>query len=49
MLDRVHATLGSCRITLGSMDTGTPPGLVEEFFRTAAKVWGVPLETLVPE
>jgi hypothetical protein len=49
MLDRVHGTLGFCRITLGSMDTGTPPKLIEEFFRTAAEVWGVPVEALIPE
>ncbi len=49
MLERVRDALGSCRITLGSMDTGTPARLVEEFFRAAAEVWETSLEDLVPE
>jgi hypothetical protein len=49
MLARVHDILGSCRITLGSMDTGTPPRLIEDFFRIAAEVWGTTVEALVPE
>jgi hypothetical protein len=49
MLERVHAALGPCRITLGSMDTGTPPRLVEEFFAAAAEIWNMPVEELVPE
>ncbi len=47
-LQRLHDELGECRIILGSLDGRTPSSEVASFFDTAATVWGVPVESLVP-
>ena len=49
MLARVAATLGSCRIIVGSLDTRTPPQTVEGFFDAVAEVWNCPVPQLVPQ
>ena len=47
-LEKLRASLGQCRILLGSLDGKTKPQEVEAFFTAAADVWSVPVEQLVP-
>ena len=48
VLQRLHDTLGSCRIILGSLDGRTRSEEVASFFDAASSVWDVPVESLVP-
>jgi hypothetical protein len=48
LLEKLRDTLSVCRIVLGSLDGRTKSAEVEAFFSSAAAVWGVPAEQLVP-
>ena len=40
--------MGTCRLIVGSLDTRTPPDVVESLFDAAAGTWNLPVEQLVP-
>lgn len=48
MLTELRDSLGQCRIDLSALDSRTPSQEVTEFFESAAAVWNVRLESLVP-
>jgi hypothetical protein len=48
-LRRLRESLGGCRIIVGSLDGATDSEEVRGFFRTAAAVWALPAEELVPQ
>lgn len=47
-LEYVRDALGTCAILLGSMDERSPNSCVHDFFGTAAEVWSMSQEELVP-
>ena len=47
-LESLRATLGVCRIIIGSLDGRTRSEEVTSFFDAASAVWRVPVESLVP-
>ncbi len=46
---RLKENLGSCCIIIGSFDSTTDTEEILSFFQTAAKVWAVPVQQLVPK
>jgi hypothetical protein len=47
-LTRLRDSLGTCRIIIGALDGRTRSAEVVSFFGMVSKVWGVPVERLVP-
>jgi len=47
-LRRIRQSLGDCRVIVGSLDGATDSEEVRRFFGAAARVWGLPVQELVP-
>jgi hypothetical protein len=48
-LERIHDELAPCDILIGDIDAETPDERIMDFYRAAAKIWGLEFEALWPD